>query len=638
VVFGEQSLSYRELNRRANQLAHYLRGLGVRPDDRVAICVERSLEMVVGLLGVLKAGGAYVPLDPSYPAARLHFMLEDSAPVALLTQSHLRAQLSTSGEAVPVLELDRGEVPWLEEAETNPAPAGLTPLHLAYVIYTSGSTGKPKGVAMANRSLVNLVCWQIAGAQGGVSQKMVQFAAFGFDVATQEIFSTVCCGATLCFLDEGKRLQSSLLLAHVAEQGIDRVILPVAALQMLAEGLSGIRERLGVEGSEHFPLRHIMVAGEQLRIDARIAAFFRYFGGSRLENQYGPTETHCVCSYKLPPNPDCWPVLPPIGRPIANTHIYILDGQREPVPVGVAGELYIGGVGVARGYLNRAELTAEKFVQDPFVEDGEGRMYRTGDLGRWLADGNIEFLGRNDFQVKVRGFRIELGEIESRLLEHDGVREAVVLAREDTPGEKRLVAYYTAADTDSGQAPGTDELRAHLLDLLPDYMVPAAYVRLERLPLSPNGKLDRKTLPTPGNDAYLHETYEAPEGGIETQLAKIWAEVLELDHIGRRDNFFSLGGQSLLAVRVLTRVRQQMGLDVAIRDLFSHPVLADLAQILSNSARAHLTPIPRISRAQRLPTASPASVITATREDGLKIISRDNGATWRDIETGEVIQ
>jgi amino acid adenylation domain-containing protein len=561
VVFEDQELSYGELNRRANQLAHYLMELGVKPDDRVAICIERSLEMIVALLAVLKAGGAYVPLDPAYPAERLRFMLEDSAPVALLTQAYLR-ELFSNYTHLRLIELDPFIPPWLGEPETNPDPnsLGLTPNHLAYVIYTSGSTGSPKGVMVQHRGLCNLVIAQVHEFDVARDSRILQFASFSFDACAWETIMALCSGAALYLFRQ--MLVGNALMETLAHHAITHATLPPVVLTGLPEpaGPSSI----GV----------LIIAGDTLTSSQTE----RWSHGRQLINAYGPTEaTICAtmhsCQVGQSGNP-------PIGRPIANTRIYILDAYGEPVPVGVAGELYIGGAGVARGYLNRAELTTEKFLKDPFVDEPEARMYRTGDLGRWLPDGNIEFLGRNDFQVKIHGFRIELGEIESRLMEHATIREAVVVAREDTPGDKRLVAYYTAAEAETD--PGAGQLRSHLSSVLPEYMVPAAYVRLESLPLTPNGKLDRKALLAPESDAYSTRGYEPPEGETETKLAEIWAEVLKLDRVGRHDNFFELGGHSLLAVRVVTRIWEMFSAEASIRDLFEYPELPLLADHILN--------------------------------------------------------
>jgi amino acid adenylation domain-containing protein len=569
VVYEGATLTYGELNRRANRLAHYLIEMGVKPDERVALCVERSLEMVVALLAVLKAGGAYVPLDPAYPVERLRFMLEDSAPVALLTEAHLRERFANNDALPAVVDVSGDGALWerMPETNLNPAEIGLTPEHLVYVIYTSGSSGTPKGVMLPHRALLNLVHWQ--GDDLADTRKILQFAALGFDVSAQEMLTALCTGKCLVLISTEQRQDAERTLECVRKERIETLFLPFVALHQLAEAGAAAQ-------APPAPIRDVITAGEQLQLSASIRGLFKSSPRCRLHNQYGPTETHVATALTMTGDPEGWPVLPPIGRPIANTRIYILDDAGRPAPVGVAGEIFIAGAGVARGYLNRPELTAERFVADPFADEPGARMYKTGDLGRWQADGNIEFLGRNDFQVKIRGFRIELGEIESRLTEHAGVREAVVIAREDEPGDKRLVAYYTASQ--SGEEVSVEALRAHLAATLPEYMMPAAWVRLEALPLTPNGKLDRKALPAAAAQSYAGRGYEAPEGELESQIAQIWAGILKLEQVGRHDNFFELGGHSLLVVRLASRLREAFDVDVPINEVFARPVLSSFAE------------------------------------------------------------
>jgi amino acid adenylation domain-containing protein len=574
VVFEDASLSYKELNRRANHLAHYLRHLGVKPDARVAICVERSMEMIIGLLGVLKSGGAYVPLDPAYPVERLQYMLADSEPVVLLTQGRLQGYLAPS--RLPIVCLDQDWEIIARHSGDNLGGGG-EPQDLLYIIYTSGSTGNPKGIALPQRALVNLLMWHWSGLRRAA--RTLQYASLSFDASCHEIFSALCSGGGLFLIEEDLRLDIAALADFITKHGIEKMILPVVVLDQLAQELCGRPNNLNIA-------QELIATGEQLRVTRGMVEFFQRSGAS-LHNHYGPSETHVVTAYPLEGDPASWPAKPSIGRPIANTQIYILDGHRQPVPVGVTGELYIGGVGVARGYLNRPELTAERFLQDPFVSDAQARMYRTGDLGRWLADGNIEFLGRNDFQVKIRGFRIELGEIEARLAEHSGVREAIVVSREGASGDKRLVAYYTCVETLEGSKDRmrAEQLRAHLLAKLPEYMAPSAYVKLERLPLTPNGKLDRKALPEPAWDAAA-ERYRAPRNAAEEILAGIWEEVLAVERIGIDDNFFELGGHSLLAMRVVSRVRKALQVDLGVRRLFEEPTVARLGRIISREKNA----------------------------------------------------
>jgi amino acid adenylation domain-containing protein len=584
LAFENEFLSYGALNRRANQLARYLKELGVRPDDRVAICAERSLDMVVGLLATLKAGGAYVPLDPAFPAERLRFMLEDSAPVALLTQTRLKNSFIKSDDGRPIVMLDGEGARWMTlDGDRNPTfdDIGVTAQNLACIIYTSGSTGTSKGVAVQHRGIVNLVHDWTTRFGNRVRRDALQaslWTSFGFDVSIFELFAGFCLTATVNIVPEQIRGDARALFAWFVAHNIAFGYLPPLF----------IRDEQHTQASiSPLPLELVLV-GVESSIESALYQLERNTPGLQVVNGYGPAETTVFST--------TYPEIvnrsrnTPIGRPLANTRIYILDARGEPVPVGVTGELYIGGAGVARGYLNRPELTAARFLKDPFTDDPNARMYRTGDLGRWLADGNIEFLGRNDFQVKIRGFRIELGEIEARLSEHEGVQEAVVLAREDTPGDKRLVAYYTAREQNSV---GNEALRAHLAAKLPEYMVPAAYVRLESLPLTPNGKLDRKALPAPERDAYVLRQYEAPQGAIEELLAGIWAELFNRERVGRHDNFFELGGHSLMAVTLVERLARA-GLKADVRALFGTPTLAELAASFDTHAPALETPVNRI--------------------------------------------
>nr|UXB94752.1 non ribosomal peptide synthetase [Pseudomonas syringae] len=575
VTYEGQRLSYAELNQWANQIAHRLIAQGISADDRVAICVERSLEMIAGLVGILKAGAGYVPLDPSYPAERLAYMLEDSAPKMLLTQRGLRERFAQAAIPVLLLEADARAENGIDRAPvTNPQLAGLNAQHLAYLIYTSGSTGQPKGVAMPHAPLVNLMHWQIAQTveDRRPRQRTLQFAALGFDVAFQEIFSTLCAGGELSLIHADTRLNFRRLFEHICEQRIERLYMPCIALQALAEAMVAEPEQ------PECLLQDVITAGEQLRITEPMRQFFARLNDARLHNHYGPTESHVVTALTLDGDPQAWPTLPSIGQPVANTRIYLLDEHMRPVPVGVAGELYIGGACVARGYLNRDDLTAERFIADPFAASDVGtpcaRLYKTGDLGCWQADGRIVYLGRNDDQIKIRGFRIELGEIEARLGQYPGLRDTAVLAREDLPGEKRLVAYFSVQKGEA--APEADQMRLHLQALLPDYMIPAAYVHLENLPVSPNGKLDRRALPQPSADAFVSRDYQAPLGDTETTLAALWCEVLSVERVGRQDHFFELGGHSLLAVKLIERMRQA-GLSADVRVLFGQPTLAALA-------------------------------------------------------------
>jgi amino acid adenylation domain-containing protein len=562
VVYEEHALTYGELNRRANRLAQFLIARGVGPDVRVGLCAERGLDMVVGLLGVLKAGGAYVPLDPTYPAARLRGMLEDSVPALLLTQQALQERFANG--AVPVIAMDRDAASWSGERATTPVRAGLTPEHLAYLIYTSGSTGQPKGVMVTHRGVVNRLVWgqRVWGLEAG--EAVLHKTSLSFDGSVRELVWPLLVGARVVLAQPGGEKDPGYLVATIGRERISTVNLVPSLLQVLVEA-SGFERCVG--------LKRVLCGGEALP-SPLLGRFQERLPAVALHNLYGPSEAAtAVTAVPAVPGPvEARAAQVPIGRPIANTRTYVLDGVGEPVPVGVVGELYIGGAGVGRGYWGRADLTAARFVADAFSGAPGRRLYRTGDLGRWRADGTLEFLGRTDAQVKVRGFRVELGEIEARLAEHAAVREAAVLAREDTPGDQRLVAYYVGADG----AVAVETLRAHLGERLPEYMVPAAYVRLAALPLTPNGKLDRKALPAPEGAAYARRGSEAPSTETEIALAELWADVLGVERIGRHDHFFELGGHSLLAVKLIERMRQR-GLYAEIRALFETPTLAELA-------------------------------------------------------------
>ncbi len=573
VEYAGQELKYGDLNQQANRLAYYLRGLGVKPDTLVAVCVDRSLEMIVALLAVMKAGGAFVPLDPAYPEERLQFMLEDSRPAVLLTQSHLRS-LFTEIKDLKVIDLG-GAGAWSNQPESNPehAAIGLTANHLVYVIYTSGSTGTPKGVAMPVRAAMNMLAWQMSESAWAGPQRTLQFAALGFDVSFQEIFSTLCAGGTLVLIDEEKRRNATDLARYVMENGIQRLFLPFVGLQMLADGVAQITADVKDSKSFAYALQEINVAGEQLRIDDKIKGLFQCLQHCRLNNHYGPTETHAASAFHLGADSDRWPLLPPIGQPIANAQIYILDTHEQFVPVGVTGELYIGGTGVARGYWNRPELESKRFLRNRFVKEEGARMYRSGDLGRWRPDGTIEFIGRNDSQVKIRGYRVELGEIEAMLQRQSGVQGCAVVVKTGANGGKRLVAYVVGKKNH-------EELRRDLKGKLPAYMIPSAIVGLEELPLSGNGKVDREALEKLEDEGSGTEHYEVPRTVVEEQLAEIWAETLEVARVGRHDNFFDLGGHSLLATLLVARIGNAFGVKVPVRAIFESPTIAELAEVI----------------------------------------------------------
>ena len=574
-----KSVSYGGLNARANRLAHHLIRCGVCPEDRVALCAERGVEMIVGLLAILKAGGGYVPLDPASPPERLAWMLDDSAPAAVLVQATTRARMG--GTAAPLIDLD--DPRWLgvdaeDEAAVNPSVPGLHPRCLAYVIYTSGSTGRPKGVMVEHHSVVRLFLATQEWFDFCPDDVWALFHSVAFDVSVWEIWGALLCGARLLIVPHLTSRSPHDCYALLCDAGVTVLIQTPGALRQLIAA-QGEMERT-------HRLRQVIWGGETLNL-ADLKPWFERPANTdtRLVNAYGVTETTVLSTYRAITPSD---VLNParqavncIGGPMPDLQVYVLDALQQLVPVGVAGELYVGGPSVARGYLNRPELTAARFITNPFAGGADERLYRSGDIARWLPDGTLEYLGRNDDQVKIRGFRIELGEIETALLSAEGIKEAAVLAREDgRRGDKQLVAYYVGAQREPAS------LRAHLAARLPEYMVPAAYVALDRLPLTLNGKLDRRALPAPDVDTYSQRAYEPPRSGAEQVTARVWAELLDVEQVGRNDNFFALGGHSLLAVRAIGRLRQVFGDSATLRCLFETPDLATFAARLSEQDAA----------------------------------------------------
>ncbi|MBW4597355.1 MAG: amino acid adenylation domain-containing protein [Brasilonema angustatum HA4187-MV1] len=570
VVFENQHLTYRQLNCHANSLAHYVKSLGVKPDTLVSICVERSLDMVVGVLGILKAGGAYLPLDPDYPPERLNFMLEDTQVQVLLTQRRLVDKLPEHQAKLICLD----EV-WEQIAQNNQdnPTSGVKAFHLANVIYTSGSTGRPKGVMVEHKGLCNLAQAQIQTFGVNSDSRVLQFASFSFDASISEILMTLGSGATLYLGTKDSLLPGQPLIERLRDYCITHITLPPSALAVMSQ--------------EELPaLQTIIVAGEACSAEL----IKQWSVGKNFFNAYGPTEAS-VCA-TIAKHTDDKKIS--IGKAIANTQVYILDQNLQPVPVGVPGELHIAGVGLARGYLNRSELTQEKFIFNPF---GSGRLYKTGDKARYLPDGNIEYIGRIDNQVKIRGFRIELGEIETVLGQHSDVRVSCVIAREDNKSDKRLVAYVVAHQQCT---PTISELRQFLKAKLPDYMMPQAFVILESLPLTPNGKVNRRALPTPDLHSERIDKYVAPRNPIEEMLAQIWAQVLTVELVGIRDNFFELGGHSLLATQLVSRIRNIFKVELPLRELFAKATVAELAQSIGQLQQQNLelTSPPILRRAE----------------------------------------
>ena len=568
VVFEDQQLTYQELNDRSNQLAHHLRRLGVGPETLVGICVERSLEMMVGVLGALKSGGAYVPLDPTYPKERLAFMLEDIQTPMLLTQQRLVEGLPQHRADVVCLDTDWQAI--AQESVKNPLSA-VTADNLAYVIYTSGSTGKPKGVSVPHRSINRLV-FNTDYINLESSDRIAQASNFSFDAATFEIWGALLHGARLVGIDKDVVLSPKKFAAKIQEQSISVLFLTTALFNQIVQ-----------EAPEVFSsVRHLLFGGEA--VDPKwVKNVLQNGPPKRLLHVYGPTESTTFASWYLVEGVEEGENTIPIGSPISNTQIYLLDHHLQPVPVGVPGELCIGGDGLAREYLNHPELTTEKFVPNPFSSEPGERLYKTGDLARYLPDGHIKFLGRGDDQIKIRGFRVELGEIEVVLGRHPTVGETVVLAREDNPGDKRLVAYIIPKGRHS---PTTGELRGFLKEKLPDYMLPSYFVILDRLPVTPNGKVARRSLPAPDTARpELEEIFVAPHTPLEGEIAKTWSQVLGLEEVGIHDNFFELGGHSLLATQIISRLCEAFRIELPLRSLFESPTVAELAHVITTNEK-----------------------------------------------------
>jgi amino acid adenylation domain-containing protein len=566
VVFEEKHLTYRDLNAQTNKLARYLRAIGVGPEVRVGICAQRSLEMVVGLIGILKAGGAYVPIDPAIPSSRLSLILDDIQARVLLTQERFREMFRSHSTQLICMDTDW---PAIAQQSENDLPTITTPDNAAYIIYTSGSTGKPKGAVIVHKGLVNYLSWAVRAYDVSGGSGSVVHSTIGFDLTITGLYSPLLVGRKVVLVPEDQEIDG---ISNVLRRERD-----LSLIKITPAHLDVLNHRLPPQEASG-RTRMLVVGGEAL-LGESLSFWKNHAPEVRIVNEYGPTETVVgCCVYEFLAGASLTGSVP-IGRPIANTQIHLLSDEARPVSIGVVSELYVGGDGLARGYLNASDLTAEKFIPNPFSKAPGARLYKTGDLGRYLPDGNIAFLGRNDQQVKIRGFRIELGEIEAELCAHEAVNEAVITVREDVPGDKRLVAYLVF---NQSPAPTIPELRSYLKTRLLDYMIPSTFVAIDALPLTSNGKIDRKLLPAPdGLRPDLGVEYIAPRNDIERTIAAIWQESLRVENIGMHDNFFDRGGYSLLVVEVNSKLRKAFNRDIPLVDMFMYTTVSALAEYLS---------------------------------------------------------
>jgi amino acid adenylation domain-containing protein/thioester reductase-like protein len=572
IAVDGKSLTYSELNRQANQLAHYLRSSGNDRGNLIGLCVPRSCEMIVVVIAILKARCVYVPIDPAYPKERITYMLENAGVRTVISVSSLASQLSIPSSVTILCIDDLSEALQKQSSENIICNQPLDDL-LAYIIYTSGSTGLPKGVAMLQSALVNLIWWENKKNTVCEKGRTLQFAPISFDVSFQEIFATLTSGGTLYTINEDLRIDMINLVRYIGQHSMERIFLPYVALNHMCE----LTYSMNLIPKS---LKEVVTAGEQLQISNHLIHFFEALPDCVLHNHYGPSETHVVTNHTLVGSPSSWPPLPPIGKPIANSKVYILDTNMKLLPIGVPGEVYLGGACLASGYINKPEITSQKFVRDPFSKNPKDRLYRTGDLGRLLKSGTVEFFGRVDFQVKIRGFRVELGEVEAVLGQHNGIRKVAVVARDDGK-EKVLVAYVV---TEKNSPPTTDELRAFVRSKLPAYMVPSIFVVLDSFPLTPSGKVDRKALPAPDTVAAAQSAEESgtdlPSTDTELTLLKIWSNILGVPKIRLHDNFFELGGHSLKVGQLVARIHSTFGCEVPITTVFKTPTIAGLVRII----------------------------------------------------------
>ncbi|MEO7292502.1 MAG: amino acid adenylation domain-containing protein, partial [Ginsengibacter sp.] len=585
VIFEHEQLTYKQLNERANQLAHYLKNNGVKTETIVPLCIERSIDMIVGILGILKAGGAYVPIDPEYPEERIGYMLEDTGAGIVVTskQSHLKFE---AAENIKIIELDTEWFVISAEPVKN-LQAAIQPNHLAYVIYTSGSTGKPKGAMNEHSGVVNRLRWAQDYFHLTGSDIILQKTTFSFDVSVWELIWPLVVGSKLVFALPGAHRDSNYLISIIEKEKITVMHFVPSMLEVFLEAL---------QLNECISLKKVLCSGEALKpVHAKL--FKAKLPNTELHNLYGPTEAAIDVTYYTIPDSDIEIKVVPIGKPVSNTNIYILNAQNGLVPINITGQIFIGGIQVGRGYLNRPELTTDKFIKDIFSDKEDAKLYKTGDLGRWMPDGNIEYLGRSDDQVKIRGYRIELGEIESVLQESGMVKAAVVIANKDSFGNQQLVAYVIS-DTGFNRV----ALITFLKKMLPEYMIPALWVSLDNMPLTTNGKIDKKALPPPNAEALLSDEFVPAQTKVEKTLAPIWQQLLNREKISIHDNFFDLGGHSLLAMRVISAIRKKLKVELAIKDLFLLPTIAALSEHLQNNMQALMLPnITMQTRPERIP-------------------------------------
>ena len=565
VVLDGKQLTYKELNERANQLAHHLLGLGVKAEALIPICIERSVEMIIGILGILKSGGAYVPIDPEYPEERIGYMLEDIAANLIVTSTENFQKLSRHSDLILV---DIGKKETFNALPVSNPQVGVKPNHLAYIIYTSGSTGKPKGVLIEHRNVVRLFKNDTPIFDFSDKDVWTLFHSFSFDFSVWEIFGALLFGGKLVIVTKEVTKDVSLFADLLAREKVTVLNQTPSAFYVLQDQVMDTKEELQV--------RYVIFGGEALS-PSKLEAWKSRYTNCQLINMYGITETTVHVTYQ----PIGWNQIKEgksvIGKPIPTLGCYILDPSQNLVPIGVAGELYVSGAGVARGYLNRPEITAEKFIADPFNAVEGAKIYRTGDLGKWLDDGSIEYLGRIDDQVKIRGYRIELGEIENVLQQSGLVLQSTVLAKEEENGSKKLVGYVVVKEEFD-----KDKLSSYLLQKLPEYMVPSIWMVMEKLPLTSNGKIDKKALPEPNLTEQLHNEYVAPTTKTEVEFAKVWQELLHVERIGLNDNFFELGGDSIITIQVVSRLKQ-LGYAVKPKDLFIHQTIAGLSTVVLNA-------------------------------------------------------